>query len=257
MVELRRFGTVLAVCLLFVAGCSGENKPSEAQLREALVLEVPSYVTVIDFSVDAMENTGNEVEPNYIARFNAKVESNEALYARDGAEGDVLFLLDKTAAGTVLDLFGKSSSQLYQGEWRHDLYVEGNTLSALGRPLAEFADRTTIVRGSAEETAHYAQLKAADAEFDATVAGLPLHDLITDYYDTKGEFRGQFAIHEVLASRAEKKTNEQFQVHAKYSYRRAKASEAVGEDRRVFTVRKLEGQWQVVAMGSARSGRIQ
>lgn len=255
MVAQIKFSVAVAL-LVMVAGCSGENKPTETQLREALVLELPGYVKITDFSVDAMQNTGNEVEPNYIARFSAKLETTSELYTRDGSEGNLLFLKKASDLGTSTEVFGKSSSTLYQGGWAHDLFVEGNTLRELGKPQAEFTAEKTLVRGSAEETAYYESLKVQDAEFETTTASLPLHDMVSEYYDTASEWAGRYQIHEVFASRLEKRTNEEFLVHAKYSYREPTATVGQGEDRRAFTVRNLEGTWQVVGMGSAGSGRL-
>lgn len=256
MLSFAKFGTGVAAGLLLLGGCSGENKPTDSQLREALIVELPEYVTVTDFTVEAMENTGNEVEPSYISRYKAKGEVISELYTRDGSVGDVLFLLSATEAGTELELFGKSRSELYQGGWAHDLYVEGNPIRKLGRPLTEFAPARTIVRGSAEETAYQDELNAKHAAFNATLAELPLDDMIIEFYGAKSEFAGQYVIGEVLKSRAEKSNDEQFIVHANYAFKKAGASKPGGSDSRTFTFSNTDGTWQVVSMGFARSGKI-
>ncbi len=256
MLSLAKFGAGVAASLLLLGGCSGENKPTDAQLREALVVELPEYVTVTDFRVEAMENTGNEVEPSYISRYKAKAEVTSELYTRDGSVGDVLFLLGATAPGTELELFGKSRSELYQGGWAHDLYIEGNPIRKLGQPAAAFAPARTIVRGSAEETVFQEELNAKHAAFNATVAELPLDAMIIEFYGSKSEFAGQYVIGEVLKSRAEKSNDEQFVVHANYAYKKPGATKPGGSDSRTFTFRKIEGTWQVASMGFARSGKI-
>lgn len=241
---------------LVIGGCSSENKPNNSQLQEALSLELPAYLKVTDFSVDAMQNVGNEVEPNYVARFNAKAEVSTDLYVKDGSEDGLYFMKGATDAGSEIELFGKSSSVLFQGTWEHRMGIEGNPVAKLGRPIDAFT-AGTVVRGSPEEAAYYDALKASDAEFEASVAGLPLQDLVSDFYDSRSEYAGQFAIHEILAIRTEKKTNAEFEVHAKYTYRKASGSKAEGEDRRKFIARIVEEKWQVVGMGGARSGRIE
>ena len=127
----------------------------------------------------------------------------------------------------------------------------------MGRPLEDYAEVKTLVRGSEEEAAHFAALKAADAEFEAVLGDLPIDEMVAEYYDTSGQFAGQYVVHEVLANRSEKVSNDEFRVHAKYSFRKPSASEPQGEDRRMFQFAKRDGRWQVVSMGGARSGRIE
>jgi len=252
------FTGFIAVLIPLLVSCSGENKPSTSELREALVATLPDYVKVTDFNVEAIANEGNEVEPRFVSRYNAAVEVTDALYKRDGSDGDLLFLAPGGVAGDKADLFGKSLSVLYQGKWEHNVGIDGNPLNEMGRPLTEFAGKKTIIRGSAEETAHFDAMEQKDAAFAATTAALPLASMIAQYYDTKGEFAGRFEIHEVLAHRIEKVNNNQAKVHAKYTYKTPGADKASGEDRRAFTLLLSEGQdWQIAGMGTARSGRVE
>ena len=241
-----------------LAGCSSENKPSEAELQEALVASLPEYLKLTQFNVEAMQNEGNEVEPRFIARFNGSIEVTEALYERDGRGRDPVFLKKIGDAGDVADLFGRSMSVLYQGKWEHNLDIDGNTVRELGRARSDFADANTIVRGTDEETAHFDAMEQQDAEFTATTAALPLDAMIADFYATKGEFAGKYVIREVIAHRIEKKSNDQALVHAKYSYKKPGADTGAGEDRRAFTLAKDgDGNWQIARMGFAGSGRVE
>jgi len=246
----------LVALLSFLTGCSGENKPSGAEISAALAAELPDHLSVTSFDIEAMENTGSEVDPNYIARFKATMETQSSLYEPDGSSGEQLFLKEVTTAGHSTELFGKSSSVLFQGGWRHDLLLDGNPVRSLGRPLASFAPKPTLIRGSDEEKAYFAELEAANAEFNAIVKDLPIAEMITEFYDTKGEWAGRFALHEVIASRNEKRSNEEFIVHAKYSYRSPQNTTPEGDDRRTFIFRKVNAQWQVTKMGFAGSGKI-
>lgn len=201
-----------------------------------------------------MENTGNEVEPSFVSRYKATGEVVSELYARDGTLNDVVFLKSVTQPGTELELFGKSRSELYQGGWAHDLYVDGNPISKLGRPATDFASANTLVRGSAEELAYQEELQAKSAAFNASIGDLALHDMIIEFYGAKSEFAGQFEIGEVIKSRTEKLSDEQFVVHANYAYRKPGASKPGGSDSRTFTFSNADGAWQVIRMGFARSG---
>lgn len=242
--------------LTLFLGCSGSNEPKASELGEALAKELPDYLSVTSFNVEAMENTGNDVEPNYVARFTAVAETQAPLYAADGRDRDLVFVKETTPAGESIELFGKSASELYQGGWRHLLRVDGNPAAGLGRPLESFRAKKTLIRGSDEEKAHFAALEAANAEFNTALKGLPVIEMLTEFYNTSGQWAGQFVVHEVIASRNEKQTNDFFEVHAKYSYRKPTDTEPQGEDRRTFSFQKVNGQWQVVRMGGAGSGRI-
>ena len=207
---------IAAILLLpSITGCSSENKPTKAEISAALAAELPDHVKVTSFDIEPIENNGSEVDPNYIARFKATTETQARLFAKDGRAGDQLFVKEVTAAGHSTELFGKSVSELYQGGWRHSLLIDGNPVSALGRPLESFAPTPTLIRGSAEEKAYFAALEAANAELNATIEVMPIHDMISEYYNTKGQWAGQFVVHEVIASRNEKRTNEELIVHAK------------------------------------------
>jgi len=248
----------IAVIGVLLAGCGGEHKPSESELRGALVATLPDHLEVTDFNVEAMQNEGNEVEPRFIARFNASVEVTDTLYERDGRGRDPVFLQKTGDVGDSADLFGKSMSILYQGKWQHDVGIDGNTLRELGQPRSVFAGAKTIVRGSDEETAHFDAMEQQNADFAATTAALPFDTMIADYYATKGEFAGRYVIHEVIAHRIEKKSNNQAMVHARYSYKKPGANKGAGEDRRAFTLQKdEEGNWQITRMGFAGSGRVE
>ena len=252
------FIVCIAALTALLVGCSGENKPSETDLRQALASTLPDYLTVSDFNVEAMANEGNEVEPRFIARYNASVEVAEALYTRDGKDGDVMFLKEAEASGLETEVFGKSMSVLYQGEWNHNVSIDGNTVRQMGRPRSAFPGAKTIIRGSEEEEAHFDAMEKKNAEFAATTAALPLESMITEFYGTKGEFAGRYEIHEVMAHRIEKVNPERALVHAKYSYKKPGASEADGEDRRAFTLISSDGQdWQIASMGFAGSGRVE
>ena len=132
MVRKHSVGIGIAALLLLVAGCGGENKPSDSQLREALTEELPGYLAIDDFNVEAMQNIGNEVEPRYVARFNAELEVTSPLYVRDGRDGEFLLLKPTTEEGADVEVFGKSLSVLFQGAWAHDMIIDGNTVESHG-----------------------------------------------------------------------------------------------------------------------------
>jgi len=250
--------SIATVWAVLLTGCGGENKPGESELRGALVAALPEHLKVTDFNVEAMQNEGNEVEPRFIARFNASAEVTDALYERDGRGRDPVFLKKTGETGDVTELFGKSMSVLYQGKWEHDVRIDGNTLRELGQPRSAFAGANTIVRGSDEEKAHFDAMEQQDAEFTATTQALPLDTMIADFYASKGEFAGKYVIHEVIAHRIEKKSNAQALVHAKYSYKKPGADKGAGEDRRAFTLARGEGgSWEIAKMGFAGSGRVE
>ena len=253
---LTQLATPIILLTALISGCSGENKPSAAQLRAALAEQLPDQFAVSSFDLESMENTGNNVEPNYIARFKATVEVSTPLYELNGRDGNIVFVKELTESGHEQDIYGRSASELYQGGWRHQLLLDGDPLSPLGRTVESFAPRQALVRGSAEEIAHFAALEAANAEFNATIASLPVHEMIADFYATKGPFAGTYQIHEVSASRNEKHANDSFTAHARYSYRKVNETTPAGEDARAFRFSKVDDEWRVTSIGGARSARL-
>jgi len=133
---------------------TGGNGPKTGEIRQTIARELPGYVSLNDFQIEASQNLGSDVEPDYRARFNSQVRLEEDLYLHDGSEDQVTFLKRTKPRGFLLNIYGKTRSQLYQGTWRHEISSDGDPLSALGRPASAFAG-VTVIRGSEDERRYF------------------------------------------------------------------------------------------------------
>jgi hypothetical protein len=150
---------LLLVVLTYVtfAACSGGNEPSIAQLETAVVQRLPANVAVDSFSVDEMEQSGNDDAPEYGARFRATVRTLGDLYEKDSMENGVLFVRLNTPTGSTTEVVGRIRSRVYQGSWQHNVGIDGDPVADLGTPLDRFFGGRVIVRGSVEEKKFYAE----------------------------------------------------------------------------------------------------
>lgn len=152
---------IIAIIPFFLpAFSSGSNKPKESELKNALAQQIPGFVKVTSFKIEALQNYGTEVEPRYRSRFKATIEADDNLYKVEKKENDVLFVRLQTTKGKRTDIFGKTTSILYQGTWHHSIEIDGNPISDLGGPLNLLSSGRVIVRGSKAEAAYLSEVRA-------------------------------------------------------------------------------------------------
>lgn len=156
------------VSILLVA-CSGENKPATSELKATLTQGIPGHVDLNNFSVQASQNFGNKIEPIYGTRFNATVIALVDLYKTDKKDKEVTFVRLVTEKGKQTEIFGKITSKLYQGAWKHNIDIDGTPIRNLGIPLNQISDGRVIVRGSDEEKKYYAEIERKEKERRAEI----------------------------------------------------------------------------------------
>ncbi len=161
---------IIILCSFLMAFSWGSNKPNKSELRNALSQDLPGFVKVTTFSIEAMQNFGNDVDPRYGSRFKAMVEASASLYKIDNKENKITFVRLITPKGKRTDIFGKTISILYQGAWKHDINIDGNPIRSLGLPLTHFTDGRVIVRGSKEANNYYSEIKRREAQRRANMA---------------------------------------------------------------------------------------
>jgi hypothetical protein len=171
---MKRLALLLVVltCVSFAA-CSGGNKPSMAQLETAVVQGLPGNVTVDSFSVDELQQFGNDDAPEYGVRFRATVRTLGDLYKKDSMENGVLFVRVNAPTGSTTEVVGRIRSRRYQGSWQHNVGIDGDPIADLGTPLDRFFGGRVIVRGSAEEKNFYAEAETRQAAPRETAAFAP------------------------------------------------------------------------------------
>lgn len=149
----------MSLCLLALASaaCAKEPQPSSAEIEQALTASLPAFARVSSFSVEAIQNMGTQVEPVWQSRFKATVKVTAATFIADGSEQGIVFVRAVRQAGDSVDMFGKSVSTLFAGQWRTRLSFEGQPVQALGQPESAFGSQKMLVRGSKDEATYLAQ----------------------------------------------------------------------------------------------------
>ena len=149
-------------CLIFI-GCSNHG-PSKSELSQSLAMQLPSFLSVESFGIQASQNTGTQVEPVYETRFSATIKINEDTYVEAGKENNVLFVLPQKKSQDTVKVFGKTTSKLYAGTWKTSISLDGEPLMSIGKPLGAFSAQRVIVKGSPEETQYRAEVQKTAEE---------------------------------------------------------------------------------------------
>lgn len=148
----RVFVTIVVILLALLLGsCSKEQGPGKADLESSLTAQVPKFVTVRDFTIEASENVGDKVDPNYKTRFRAKLQVTEDTFTEDMTQGEVLLLTPIKKIGDTIDVFGKSESKLRNGKWETNTNLDESPFEKIGNPLSAFSASKIIINGTAEE----------------------------------------------------------------------------------------------------------
>lgn len=192
MKKLRIF-VLLAISVL--AACSSIDEPTFDELKQYLTKQLPEYIRLDTFTIDASDNTGSKVDPLWNYRFRASIVSKEALFRPDANPDPrrykgVTFVSTTTAKGEKKDIFGKIFCELYEGKWNCRTSLDGSPIDNLGKPLTHFSG-LVIVKGTKQEQQYYSQvrqkedlLRRAKSEtktlFQATIANPRSNVSITD-----------------------------------------------------------------------------
>ena len=147
-----------------MVACSGENKPTTNELKTTLTQNIPGHCKLNSFSVEASQNFGNKVEPVYGSRFKASIIAATDLYKKDKSNNEVVFVRLVTQKGKQTEIFGKITSKLYQGAWRHNIDIDGDPIHNLGLPLNQISAARVIIRGSDEEKKYYTKIEQKEKE---------------------------------------------------------------------------------------------
>ena len=158
-----------------------QEPPGEAQIRAAIVPELPAWWSVERVDVRASVNHGDAVEPRWQQRFVADAAPGEALYAPSpGGEtvGAFRVLIPTRAATETQRLYGVAHSTLKLGEWAVEVTLE-NTVRGLGEPRSLFAG-PVVVAGSTEAERAATSHVAARALAVTVAEGLARADVDAD-----------------------------------------------------------------------------
>jgi hypothetical protein len=140
------------------------DRPSEAELAEALGANLPPWWDVAAVDVRAVVDDGDAVDPRLRLRLEAEATAATPLYL-DGAEagraGPFAILVETQPEGASRTLYAVLQAQLQAGAWEVSTVSFEPELRGLGRPRDMFT-RPSLVAGSPEAEAAVARVAAAE-----------------------------------------------------------------------------------------------
>jgi hypothetical protein len=167
--RLRRgnlFAVMVVIGSIFLLSCSQEPQPSDSEIEKALITQLPAFINISKISVEAKQNLGTKVEPEWQARIRATITVASDTFELENEDSDenseVTFVRTVKRSGESIEVFGKSFSSLYAGTWRTTVELEGQPLETLGQPLSAFGSKKVIARGSQEEKQYLADIQNAE-----------------------------------------------------------------------------------------------
>lgn len=155
---------VFSILTSFLFSCSSDPKPTSSQIQKSLEMDMPAYVSKNDFNIEASQNAGTKVEPIYQARFKASFKLKTDTFVYDHNDNDVLFVKPYKNENYIFEVFGKSESRLYAGEWKTKISFEGFPLESVGKPLSMFSGSRVIVSGSDAEKTYFDEINRIKKE---------------------------------------------------------------------------------------------
>ena len=118
MKSARSFFALIAIFLAAgsLVACS-ESGPSTDDISKAIRENLPAFISLNDFSVEATENLGSETEPKFKSRIIGELVFLDDTFERVGQVGGVPILKKLIAKGTTRKAFGYSTSTMVQNKW--------------------------------------------------------------------------------------------------------------------------------------------
>ena len=157
---MKRSIRLILVCLFFLLGCGdSEKKPSTKDYERQFAVELPAYVELSSFEVEASANVGSKVEPVYKARFKATAKLKTKTFAIASQENEATFIRPVAEKGETKEIYGMAGARLSAGNWKIDFSLENDPIPALGHPKDFFSGGRILVVGSPEETEFKKQME--------------------------------------------------------------------------------------------------
>jgi hypothetical protein len=110
--------------------------PIENELRVQFAAEIPAYLHLMSFEVQASAPIGDKVEPAFKARFHASVRLESDTFNEIHREDGVVYVRSsQLEVGHTKELYGIALSTLNADSWNTAFTLEGDPLGAIGKPI--------------------------------------------------------------------------------------------------------------------------
>ncbi|MCD6184646.1 MAG: hypothetical protein J7K84_02465 [Deltaproteobacteria bacterium] len=149
----------LACLFIFIQilACSSYKGPSKNEIQQTLAVDLPAYIEISNFDIEASQNAGTEVNPLYQTRFRATLRLKTDTFLEHEREGNVLFVRPAKKNGESIEVFGRAESKLYAGAWQNSVKIDGSPLNSMGVPISMFNSANVIIKGTQEEEKYRAK----------------------------------------------------------------------------------------------------
>lgn len=157
----RKFASLAGIMLialfmpLFAYTADG---PTKEQMVNGISSKLPPYIRIVDATIEANQNIGNEVEPVFLSRIRAKVMITESLYEQSGKIDNTTVVNEVNRKGNSDDVYFITQSSLFQGRWNTSFHIQGEPFYNKGKPLSSFTGNV-VVKGSQQEQEILSQSK--------------------------------------------------------------------------------------------------
>lgn len=146
------------ICLsllgVMASGCGSQDVgPSDKRISKAIQVELPGFLELNELNIEASENVGSEVEPIVRTRFSGALRLREPLYQVERTILGKSVLSEVVSQGEEVKLFGVSTAELQQEQWRVEFDDIDLSPKLAGESLGSFRTGEFVFAGSTEEAA--------------------------------------------------------------------------------------------------------
>lgn len=128
--------------------------PGETELEAKLTTDLPGFLRITSFKVEAAENIGDKVEPVFKSRFRATLTLQSDTFLEASREPGAIIVVPHLKASTTRELYGKAVARLKAGAWQVAFSFDNNPIPDLGKPKDFFSGGEVIERGSQQESTY-------------------------------------------------------------------------------------------------------
>ena len=132
------------------ASGSAQTVPSPGELESAIASNLPGYWRIGALSLTEPVNYGNQVEPDWRWRFEARVAPREVLYTEGERRGALIVLETGIGPDVEYTLYGIARATFHAGRWNAEITHENRPFEHAGQPVSYFPGRT-VLSGSDED----------------------------------------------------------------------------------------------------------
>ena len=123
------------------ANGSARTVPSPDELERTIASNLPGYWRIGEMSLTEPVNYGNQVEPDWRWRFEARISPREVLYTEGERRGALIALEPGIGPEVEYTLYGIARATFHAGKWNAEITHENRPFEHAGQPASFFSGR--------------------------------------------------------------------------------------------------------------------